>query len=412
MWRFATSLSRLSGIDVSFVVKDHGQAQCEIYDQTKVYAHSGYKDELRLRSPTRRARFLNTLKQTQYFPYDTIKRLVKPPVPFVSSLNDKIRAHFNPRILQIESYVIYPKKYEIYEQVDADIYCVFGANRVSAEVSAYCRECDKPCVLFLQSDGDLLSDYYPHSHQLNHYGLPGFLCYYPLANADLIVAQTQVQADLLKERFGRPSVVIYNPVDLRNSVSTSPYSDRKKVLWVGKSNDIKQPDLLLKLAALFPELQFEMVVNRVSEDMFEQILAVRPPNVTIREYVPFDKIEELFAEAFVCVNTSRFEGFPNVFLEAGKYSVPILSLNVDPDGFIEKYGCGIHAHGDFARFVEGLRLIQDDQRGEQRFSKNIARYVQDHYDMDEKAQQLDKAIRLVLERHHSIQDPSTDIAGT
>ena len=122
--------------------------------------------------------------------------------------------------------------------------------------------------------------------------------------------------------------------------------------------------------------------------------------MTIHKRVPFDEIERLYARAFVFVSTSvgHKEGFPNAFLQAGKYGVPILSLEADPDGIIEKHHCGVVSHGDFDGLVAGLRAIQADQRGPQRYSRNMWEYVRSHHDPDCAVQRIDDAIGDLLVR--------------
>jgi len=196
--------------------------------------------------------------------------------------------------------------------------------------------------------------------------------------ADLIFAQTEHQQRLLSERYGKKSIVVRNPIDLNNYVENVPdYSERRYALWVGRADPyFKRPMMLIDLARAAPEIEFLMVMNPKIASLEQQVKEAKPDNVTILDHVPFSKIDELFAKAFVFVNTSVMEGFPNTFLQAGKYAVPILSLQVDPDGFIEENNCGIVAQGDFNKFVEGLRIIKNDRESAQQSSRNIKAYVE------------------------------------
>jgi hypothetical protein len=61
-------------------------------------------------------------------------------------------------------------------------------------------------------------------------------------------------------------------------------------------------------------------------------------------------MQRWFDEATVFVNTSDYEGFPNTFVQAATGGCGILSLRVNPDGFLDRFGCGASAGGDWERF--------------------------------------------------------------
>jgi len=364
-WMLGQSLSQVPGNEVSFVVLDHGQQPIEFYNRVKVYRASSL---LRIYS--------------------------SPPEALWPEGN---RVDF----LRIGEYEFQEEKVSFLQRVNADIYCIFGVHTLSAEVAAVCRREGKLLVLFAGCDLDFSENYHPDSKETNAYGSLGNICYYALMQADLIVTQTFRQAELLRERFGREATTLYNPVDLVHQVDRGRIETRTPmILWVGKADRIKQPELLLQVATQCPDLFFTMVLNQSDPEIFIRISQSAPSNIRILPSVPFAEIENLFAQAFAFVNTSKFEGFPNTFLQCGKFGVPVLSLHVDPDGFIEKYGCGFVAGGDVEQLIEGLKRLISEQEWWKRCSKNIQEYVKVHHDLKDCVRELDSIFKkLILKRN-------------
>jgi Glycosyltransferase Family 4/Glycosyl transferases group 1 len=284
----------------------------------------------------------------------------------------------------------------VFAAVDADVYAVFGTSDYAAELATFCRSRSKKFVLFVSSGYDLSDAYRPESKERNVYGSRQDLCYYALIQADLIIAQTVAQQQKLREAFGRESIVIPNPVDLAAMAPILDRASRKYVLWIGKADRVKGAEPLLRLANAFPKLSFLMVLNRSDPAIFDRITSALPANVEILEFVPYARSDELFRHALAFVNTSIFEGFPNTFLQAGKFGVPVISLNVDLDGFLAQHGCGIHAAGEFDRLVQGLALLQNDPAAWHNYSERILARVRAHHDLESLGDLVRRALMSVV----------------
>ena len=83
-----------------------------------------------------------------------------------------------------------------------------------------------------------------------------------------------------------------------------------------------------------------MAMNKSYDWLFAEAAkeAEKLPNVTFLGTVPPIEMEGWFKKKKLFMNTSIREGFPNTFLQAWMNRVPVVSLNIDPDGIIEKYG--------------------------------------------------------------------------
>ena len=96
--------------------------------------------------------------------------------------------------------------------------------------------------------------------------------------------------------------------------------------------------------------------------------------------MPFDRINDYFQRAKVLVNTSDSEGFPNTFIQACNCGAAILSFNVNPDGFLDTYKCGLCCNGDAARLTDNMRFLLDGDRYVE-FGANARNYSEKYHDI-------------------------------
>jgi glycosyltransferase involved in cell wall biosynthesis len=236
---------------------------------------------------------------------------------------------------------------------DAAVYVSFGIASYTAKLAAWCRQHGRKCVLVAGSDADFDVRYQSGDQTLNPYGSRFDLCRYAIDHADAIVCQTGVQARLLEERFGRRGIVVRNPVEMGAMLTAT----RRHALWLGKTDRVKRPELFVELSRLCSEVPCVLVANPSDRQQYEALVRDAPANLSVRESVPREALDALIAESFCVVNTSVFEGFPNAFLDAARQAVPVLALDVDPDGSLAKSGGGISTGGDLLALAGALRHL-------------------------------------------------------
>ncbi|NJL29883.1 MAG: glycosyltransferase, partial [Thermoanaerobaculia bacterium] len=251
-----------------------------------------------------------------------------------------------------------PRSIELLERLGCDVVCCFGVSKLSASIVATCRRRDLPVVLFLMREEDLAAtDTQSPSHRDARHHV-GHLCHLALTSASRVVAQTRHQQEVLHERFGLSSQLIRNPVDLGAPVGAEPPTDTPHLVWIGRAESAnKRPELCLELARRLPHRRFLMIAGRREPELFDHLCQTAPPNLRILERLEPARAEAAIAAASALINTSNREGFPNVFLQAAKHAVPIVSLEVDPDGFLSRHGCGIVAGGDLEHMAEQLERV-------------------------------------------------------
>lgn len=216
-------------------------------------------------------------------------------------------------------------------------------------------------------------------------------------SADEVVVQTGHQSDLCKDAFGREPAVIPSLAEPATPASRQP--EGGPILWIGRAIDYKDPLGFVEIAKANPEINFAMIVvpeEGAARNLFDEVKEACGQAGNIEFHGPLNRgrVLEITGKASAMANTSTFEGMPNTFLEGWARGVPAVSLNVDPDGVIERFELGGFANGDPARFTITLRKLVADSSYWERVSSNCLRYVESSHSPDVIARKWEEVLHL------------------
>ena len=191
---------------------------------------------------------------------------------------------------------------------DAETYYQSPAGAYTGITAWFCRATGRRFIFRVASDSDCEKEHgriqFWRDRKLYNYGLR---C------ADVIAAQTEFQAQLLRENHGLESTVVNMMVEPPRA-GTNVAKDID-VLWVSNLRALKRPELALELARQLPNVQVH-ARRRADAGRRRRITktcmaaAARLPNVTMLGPVRYSESGALFDRAKVFLNTSSIEGFP------------------------------------------------------------------------------------------------------
>jgi glycosyltransferase involved in cell wall biosynthesis len=265
------------------------------------------------------------------------------------------------------------KVWRAIRKADANIYMIKTISPGMFLLAFYCRLKGKT-FLYRTSNTNSCDGTYLRQHRVQ-----GRIYKWALRTAKHVFVQNKTDRANLERTTGVTPAVIPNA----HRLAEFREGGRDTILWIGRSVPIKRPMLFIDLAEKIPAEKFVMICQRATGDReYGQLpaRAKRVGNLEFIERVGFDKIHSYFRRAKVFVNTSKAEGFPNTFIQACEHATPILSLNVNPDGFLEQHNCGICCDDRFECLVDSLNSMLADNRYVE-LGKNARKYVEQNHDI-------------------------------
>ena len=214
-----------------------------------------------------------------------------------------------------------------------------------------------------------------------------------LKKIDLILLQSFNQKTMLKKNWGLHGEVIYNSFPLP---SLTKEKRDPLLLWIGRLKHIKHPEKFLDLVKIFKDKphQFIMLGRELEHLSFTKELSWMEqafPHLSYLGEVERDKISGLLKRARILVNTSDYEGFPNTFIEAWLHGVPVVSLNVDPDGLIQKNKLGVVSH-TMGKLAEDVEKFMENQKLWEETSQRCREFARKNFKPKDKVDELETLI--------------------
>ena len=277
-------------------------------------------------------------------------------------------------------------------QADADIYYHNCAEYVTGQVAHWCQRHGKRFVYSVASDPDCdpalptLTSW--RERKLYRYGLQ---------HADKVIVQTGSQQQALKSGFNVDADVIGMPctgisgdefektVQLRRD---KPF----RVIWVGRMDPVKRPEFYLRVAEKLPEIQFDLIGGYDQDAEYAQSILSQAKiltNVAVHGRVNREHIGKFYADGAALCCTSTIEGFPNTFLEAWSYGLPIIST-VDPDNLLSTKSLGVFVN-DEQSTVKAIEQLANDDELRLSYTHRCRDYYLQHHQLDKVMGQFAKA---------------------
>jgi len=208
-----------------------------------------------------------------------------------------------------------------------------------------------------------------------------------LSGSDRILAQHEGQLSMLPARWRAKATILPKVSVLPGVLPDRPvvaHAARSGyVAWVAMLRKHKRPDRLVDIARRAPEVRFVVCGGPSTfltppgycERVVDDLRAL--PNVEFRGQTAAPEADDVIANAAALLSTSDEEGFPNTFSQAWSSGTPVVTLAIDPDDIIKRFGLGA-VSGTVDRAVEDIRELLRSPGRRDAIAQRARRFIDDH----------------------------------
>lgn len=256
-----------------------------------------------------------------------------------------------------------PLLYKMLKEQKADIY--YSQIRDFRHILSLwaARKVNGRFIIQLASDLDCSSMWlrFKHDYLTNFDGPYWFIkvifteLFFPgvLRKADIVLAQHEGQKQTLQKK-GIKSIIFNNIID-SSKIPQESVTERNDFSYVGALDKRKGFAEFYQLVVKSPNHFFKVIGaprDKTGHFYFEKLKLF--PNVKLFGKLGHKDTMAHIMNSKALISTSPMEGFPNVFIEAWVYGLPVYSLSFDPGNVIKNEGLGIIANGNIDTIVQAL----------------------------------------------------------
>lgn len=269
----------------------------------------------------------------------------------------------------------------ILKEIDPDVIYQRAGSAYTGIAARYARETDKCFIWHIANETDVTPVPSSVRNLLQGKLLEKLFIRRGMESADLIVAQAASQAEMILAHYGvQASAVVPNFHPIPDEEIEKP-DDRVDVVWVANFKPQKQPERFIELVRAFrtrADVRFWMAGRRDmrgAADILQSAAGLA--NLQYLGELKQEEVNRLLARAHIFINTSKYEGFPNTFVQAWLRNVPVISLHVNPDEVLTREGIGFCSGSlegmisDCTKLIESPKLRKDMGTRARLYAENV-----------------------------------------
>jgi hypothetical protein len=293
-----------------------------------------------------------------------------------------------------------PSLRKLFAEQNADYYYVRMRGFFHLIPYMVAKSRHKKFIQALAHDLDVLSmaDKYKYEYQANFNlftflteQLPNDLAVkYLLHRADHVTLQHSGQK--FASRSANAQVVFPNIVNLDHfPVINNPTKDY--FICVGSFTILKGAEQIRELVNILDDTIPVMIVGQPKGEKAAKIYNElrSKKNVTLKGRLNHTETINLIANAKALINTSMFEGFPNIFLEAWGNGVPVISLSVNPGNIFDNKSLGIFCNNDLNKMKQAIEAFNTEQFNRE----DLITYIKNNHDFKTAAYRFLKSLKAI-----------------
>lgn len=249
------------------------------------------------------------------------------------------------------------------KSIDPDIIYTRGYSSWAGFASKYSKSTKSSHLMSVASDSDVKKRK-NISFLIRPFDIIEYLYVnYAFRNSSKIFVQNEYQRVSIKELYGRNSTIL--PQLYGDELKEPDYSAKENltVVWVANMKSIKQPELFIELARRFAiEDKINFIMIGRQDKKLSSAIEKAQKELTQFNYLgelPNTEVNHFLAKADILVNTSKYEGFSNTFIQAWLNATIVLSMNSNPDEIITKNEIGFMCP-NISDLEVKIRLLLED----------------------------------------------------
>ena len=203
-----------------------------------------------------------------------------------------------------------------------------------------------------------------------------------------IVVQNAHQQETLKKNYQKDSLTLFN---LWGDVEATKINNYKTdVVWVANLRRLKRAEWMVNAAKALPQYDFTIVGGRTGQDpeYYKEIekMSSGIGNLHFLGKKSFAETNAIVSKSQLLCCTSTFEGFPNTFLQAWVFGIPVVST-VDPSDVITTNNLG-KTVGNYEDFIKVIQEVLENKESYMDMSVHVEKYFKLNHSPETNFRQL------------------------